>query len=178
MATNASNMVHPSNGILLDSIGRHTQTLRIETATSCYPGSLVIKGTKDDEVVCCTVGGKAIGFLGYEHTSKKYRPLTNETLYTQDYYAAVHWGPGVIFMGLLVDGQTAVKGDRLTAAAAGQLTVATACAPPTSSTPMTSTGAQATMAGPIPTTNIVVAIAEEYCAASGAAARILVRSLI
>jgi hypothetical protein len=177
MATNASNMIHPSNGILVDSIGLHTQTLRIETNTSCYPGSLVIKGTKDDEVLCGTSGGAVIGWLGYEHTTKKHRPATMDTIYAQDAYAAVHYGSGIILMAWLANGQTVTKGTRLCAAAAGELTTATACAPPTSSTPMASTGAQATMAGPIPTLGIVVAIAEEYKAASGST-RILVRSLI
>ena len=177
MATNSANMVVPTYGVIVDSIGMHTQTLRIETNTSCYPGSLVIKGTKDDEVLCGTSGGKVIGWLGYEHCTKKHRPATVSTLYAQDAYAPVHWGPGILIVGILADNQTIVKGDRLCAAASGQLTIATACAPPNSSTPMTSTGAQATMAGPLPTTGIVVAIAEEYKSASGTT-RIIVRSLI
>lgn len=178
MATNSANMIHPDNGVILDSIGMHTETLRIETNTSCYPGSTVIKGTKDDEVLCGTAGGAVIGWLGYEHTHKKYRPANISTLYAQDDYAAVHWGPGIIVLALLADGQTVTKGTRLVAAASGELTAASAAAPPSSSTPMTSTGAQATMAGPLPTQGIVIAIAEEYKAASGSAARILVRSLI
>jgi len=178
MATNSSNMVQPDNGVILDSIGMHTETLRVETNTTCFPGSTVIKGTKDDEVLCGTSGGAIIGFLGYEHTHKKYRPANVSTLYAGDAYAAVHWGPGMLITAWLADGQTVAKGARLCSGAGGDLTAATACAPPSSSTPMTSTGAQATMAGPLPTLGIVVAIAEEYKAASGAHARIIVRSLI
>lgn len=59
------------------------QYLNIETATNCYPGRLVKKGTHDNDLVVCSAGAAAIGVLGYEQAAKMYRPATRDTIYAQ-----------------------------------------------------------------------------------------------
>lgn len=152
--TTETAMVHPTNKIVLDSTGLHVQTKKVETATNVYPGRLVKKGTNDDDVVVNTAAGAAIGWAGYEHTSKKYRPDTVDTVYSADDQIAVINGPGIILVGSLASGQSVTKGARLMAAAAGELSGGTVG------------------------TNEIVAIAEETMDASAGAKDILVRSLI
>lgn len=147
-------MVKPSNKIVLDSTGIHIQTKKVETATNVYPGRLVKRGTNDDDIVVNTAAGAAIGWAGYEQTSKKYRPSTVDTIYSANDQIAVINGPGIILVGSLASGQNVTKGARLMAAAAGELSGGTVG------------------------TNEIVAIAEESVDASGGAADILVRSLI
>jgi len=146
--------VQPTNQIVLDSKGIHIQTKRIETATSVYPGTLVLMGTNDDEIVTCGAAGEAIGWLGYEQTAKTYRGATIDTIAVIDTYHAVINGPGIILIGRLASGQTVDKGSRLMAAAAGELSGATVG------------------------TDEVVAIAEESKASTAPLTKILVRSLI
>ncbi len=91
-------------------------------------------------------------------------------------------GGNFVIVASLANGQNVTKGARLCAAAAGELTAATAITAtvPTGTTTVASTSAQPamTMAGGLPTKGIVVAIAEESVDASAAAADIMVRSLI
>lgn len=51
--TNEASMVQPSNKIVVDSTNLHLQTKKVETATSVYPGVLLMQGTNDDDVVVC-----------------------------------------------------------------------------------------------------------------------------
>ena len=175
-------MVKPTNQIVYDSKGIHIQTKKVETATNMYPGRLVVKGTNDDDVIIGTAAGAVIGWLGYEQTDKKYRNATVDTIYEANDQVAVINGPGIILVGSLASGQNVTKGARLVAAAAGELTAATAitATTPAGATAVTSSSAQPamTMAGGLPTQGIVVAIAEESVDASAAAKDIMVRSLI
>lgn len=159
-----------------------TQILKVETATTVYPGRLLVRGTADDDVVTGTVNGAVIGWAGYEDTIKKHRPATVDTIYLINAQIAVHSGGGFVIVGSLANGQNVTKGARLCAAAAGELTAATAITAtvPNGTTAVTSTSAQPamTMAGGLPTQGIVVAIAEESVDATGGAADIMVRSLI
>lgn len=175
---NETAMVHPTNKIVLDSTGIHTQTKKVETATTMYPGRLVKRGTNDDDVVVGTAGADVYGWLGYEQTSKKHRPATVDTIYLINAQVAVINGPGIIVVASLADGETITKGERVCSAAAGEVVAATAAAPPSGTVAMTSTGAQATMAGQLSTAGIVVGIAEESKTASGSSEDLLVRSLI
>lgn len=153
--TNEASMVQPSNKIVVDSTNLHLQTKKVETATSVYPGVLLMQGTNDDDVVVCDgTEGKAAFWAGYEHTHKNYRPATIDTIYeANDQIGAVN-GSGIIVYGYLLSGQTVAKHDRLMAAAAGHLS------------------------GGVVGTNEIVAIAEESKASTAALTRILVRSLI
>lgn len=175
---NETAMVKPANQIIYDRTGIHVQTKKVENATSMYPGRYVIRGTNDDDVVVATAGSATYGWLGYEDTIKKHRPANEDTIYVINAQVAVCNGPGVIFVASLLSGQNVTKGARLTVAAAGELTAATAAAIPSGTTAVTSSSAQPTVAGPLPTAGIVVAIAEESVDASSGAADILVRSLI
>ena len=83
--------------IVVDSTNLHLQTKKVETVANVYPGALLMQGTNDDDVV---VGdgteGKAAYWAGYEHTAKKYRPATIDTIYVvNDQIAAIN-GPGII----------------------------------------------------------------------------------
>ena len=167
-----------ANKVIADSIGAHHTTKKVETATSMYPGTLVKKGTNSDDIVCATAGSDAYGWIGYEDTAKKYRQASVTTICAESDQVDVFWGPGVIFAAYIADGQTITKGERLVSTAAGELKAATAAAPASGTVAVTSTGAQPTMAGSLPTEGLPVAIAEEDAAPSGANARILVRSLI
>jgi len=176
--TTQRSMIHPSNAIVLDSQNLHVQTMKVEVATNMYAGRLVKKGTGDDDAVVCTSGADAIGWLGYEQTAKKHRPATVDTIYAINSQVAVISGSGIVLVASIPDGQTITKGMRLCATADGQLIEASAAAPPSGTVAVTSTSAQPTMAGPLSTLGIVVAIAEESVTASEASADILVRSLI
>ncbi|TGC08120.1 structural cement protein Gp24 [Methanolobus halotolerans] len=131
-----------------------TQELKVETATSMYPGRLVKRGTNDDDMVMNTAGGPALGWLGYEQTNPVFMPTDVDTIYVQDDMAAVLYGGGFLIVGSLASGQNVVKGTRLKAAADGEL------------------------AAGIVGTDEIVAIAEESVDASSAAADIVVLSLI
>lgn len=159
-----------------------TQILKVETATNVYPGRLLVRGTADDDAVVGTANGAVIGWAGYENTIKLHRPATVDTIYLINAQIAVEHGGGFVIVGRLASGQNVTKGARLSAAANGELTASTAITAtvPSGSTAVTSTSATPamTMAGGLPTQGIVVAIAEESVDASGAAADIMVRSLI
>jgi len=178
--TNIQNaaVIKPDGKVLYDSVGAHHQILNVESGTTMYPGGLVIQGTDDDDVTTCGAGGLGFGWLGYEDTPKKYRPATIDTLYVTLDRADVINGPGCIVRARLANGQNVAKGERLVAAAAGELTVASAAAPPSGTVAVVSTGAQPTAAGPLSTQGIVVAIAYESVNAGGGALPILVTSLI
>ena len=148
------NQVHPSNKIVVDSTNLHLQTKKVETVTNVYPGRLVIQGTNDDDIAICAAGGEALGWAGYEHTAKKYRPATIETIYQTNDQIAVINGPGIILLACLESGQTVDKGSRLCAGDSGELS------------------------GGVVGTDEIVAIAEESMASTTAGTRILVRSLI
>lgn len=148
----------PTNKIVV--AGKYnTQELKVETATNMYPGRLVTKGTNDDDIIVNTASTAVIGWLGYEDTNPVFRPDTVDTIYTINSQASVITGPGVVVVGRLASGQSVAKDAKLKAAASGELTAI---------------GAEDLDAS----ANFVVAIAEETVNASGAAADIMVRSLI
>lgn len=136
------------------------QELKVETATSMYPGRLVTKGTNDDDVIVNTASTAACGWLGYEQiTNPGFQPDTVDTIYTINAQAPVLSGGGFVIVGRLASGQSVAKDAKLKGTAAGELTAI---------------GAEDLDAS----SNFVVAIAEETVNASGAAADIMVRSLI
>ena len=125
MAGDAS-MVKPTNQIVVDSEGLRSQTVQVETVTDVYPGRLLEKGTDDGQVVVNAGTNPAVGWAGYEQTSKKYRPATVDTIYVADDYIAMIYGPGMRIVASIKSGEAAVKGTLLTKAAHGQLSVGTA----------------------------------------------------
>lgn len=149
----------PDNAIIVSGEPK-VQSLLIETVTEMYPGRLVKRGTADHQIVVNTAGGAAIGVLGYEHCQKKDRPATRATIYTA-VRAPVLSGAGTVVMLYLAQSQTVVKGDKLVGAASGMVAKASAAAPPSGTVAVVSTGAQPTMAGPMPTEGPIVATAEE-----------------
>jgi hypothetical protein len=155
----------PSNAILVAGTPLK-QTLKVETATNMYPGRLIKKGTNDDDIVVCGANEKAIGWLGYEQTTKKYRPATVDTIYAQNDQAVVLNGSGFVIVARLANGQNVVKGEKLAVAANGELTTTE------DSYSIDESGSS--------THSIerVIAYAEESVDASGGAKDIMVRSLI
>ena len=140
------------------------QYLNVETSTAYFlPGRLVVKGTHDNDIAVCGVGGVAIGVLGYEQASKKYRPATRATVYaTGDQAPVLKRGKGATVMLYLAQAQTVVKGSKLVPAANGMVGLASA-AKFVTSTAAAVLGASAspTIAGNIPTEGSVFATAEE-----------------
>lgn len=154
-----SGYVKPTNKIIV--AGKPlVQELKVETATNMYPGRLVTKGTNDDDVIVNTASTAVIGWLGYEQiTNPGFQPDTVDTIYTVNAQAPVLNGGGFVIVGRLASGQSVAKDAKLIGTAAGELTAATNDTLDAS-------------------TNYIVAIAEETVNASGAAADIMVRSLI
>jgi len=146
--------VQPTNKIVVDSTNLHETTKNVETATNVYPGRLVMKGTNDDDIIVCDGStAHAVGWASYEHTAKKYRPATVDTVYAENAKIAVVWGPGIRVLARINACPAITVGMLLKAGADGTVTPGTAG------------------------TDDIIAQAEEAKAA-GAAADIIVRSLI
>jgi hypothetical protein len=113
---------HPTNKIVV--AGQPLlQVMEVETGTNMYAGRLVKKGTGDHDAVVVTAGTDDIlGWLGYEHTHKKYRPEYLTTIYTAADQAVILNGGHFRIMAKLLSGQTIIKGEKLTGAAAGCVT--------------------------------------------------------
>jgi len=170
-------LVKPTNAILVQG-KPFVQELKIETATNCYPGRLVITGTNDDDVVVCGAAGIAFGWLGYEQADANFMPTNVDTIYTVNHMAPVLYGGNFVIVGHLANGESVKKGDRLTAGASGELIKAVASTVTAGATPVTGSAATGTISGGIPLGGIVVAIALETVNASTGAADIMVKSMI
>jgi hypothetical protein len=185
MSTAETSMVKPSNKIVQNGVPPFVDIMKVEVAANMYPGRLVKKGTNDDDVVVVAAAtDKMTGWLGYEQTSKKYRPATVDTIYVIAHQAAVLSGGGFRIVASMANGTAAqIKGTTLIGAAAGEVTVAAAISASwgtsggTSVLNSTSTPS-ITMAGSIPPGGRLVAVLMEYCDASGGAADCIVESLI
>ena len=153
----------PNGAIVVDG-QPDIQYLNLETASECYPGRFVTKGTHDNDVVVCGAGGVPVGVLGYEQASKKDRPATRATIYVVDAQVPVlKRGKGAtVMLYLSADAATIVKGDKLIVVANGKVTKATAAKFATSTAAAVLGGtASPTVAGSIPTEGLPVATAEE-----------------
>ena len=178
-------LTKPANTILVAG-SPLVQTLKVETATNMYAGRLAIQGTNDDDV---TVGGAwalnsmAVGWLGYEQTTKKHRPATVNTIYLINANVAVlNGGHFVIVAALQASQGTLKKGDALVMGTDGCVAKATAqtATTPAGAVAVTSSGAQPVMtqAGGIPAQGPIVGYAEETIADVAAITDIMVRSVI
>ena len=158
------------------------QTLKVENATNMYPGRLVKKGTNDDDIVVNTAAGNAVGWLGYEQTTKKHRPATVDTIYLINAQAVILNGGGFVIVARLASGESVAKGAPLVDAANGELKAASAgtVTIASGSTTVLSDKAQPDEAvvGSYGDQGPVKAYAEETVDASGGAKDIMVRSLI
>jgi hypothetical protein len=176
----------PSNAIL---VAGHplVQYLKVEDATNMYAGRLVKQGTNDDDVSVADVwalNSMAVGWLGYEHTDKKHRPATVDTIYLVDSQAAVLNGGGFVIVAALQASQgTLKKGDALVMGTNGCVKKASAVVGtiPTGTTQVLSHSATLqtlTMTGGIEADGPIVAYAEETIADVAAITDIMVRSVI
>lgn len=153
----------PTNAIVVSG-EPEVQYLKIETASECYPGRLVAKGTHDDDLAVCGAGGVPVGVLGYEHAAKKYRPATRATIYVvDDQVPVLKKGKGcIVMLYLSTDAATIVKGDPLVPVANGKVTKAGAAKFATSTAAaVLGASASPTIAGNVPTEGEVFAHAEE-----------------
>ncbi len=99
-----------------------SQELKIETATNCYPGRFVEKGTNDDDIQVSSGISAPLGVLSYEDTNPAYRPDTITSLYAAGAMAQVIKGGPYIHSPLgLALGTVAVKNDYLLNWSAGQV---------------------------------------------------------
>lgn len=168
----------PNNKILVAG-SPLVQELNVETATSMYPGRLVIKGTNDNDIAVGGAAGICLGWLGYEQcTSAVFMPTDRGTIYAAGDQAPVLYGGGFVVLGKLTTSQTIVKGDRLTAGADGTVQKAAAATTATGATQVTSSAATAPIAGSVGTGGIVIGIAMESVTTTSSAADIMVLSLI
>lgn len=113
------------NSIIIDG-HPYQETLKVEVATSMFPGRLVKRGTNADDIVCCVAGDhNPVGWLGYHGTIKGWQPATVNTIYLINAQVCVLSG---VFrmLATLALGQVALKGDPLVPANAGMLQVASA----------------------------------------------------
>ena len=91
----------------------------IETATNCYPGRLVKKGTTDYEVVVNDGVSPPEGWLGWEQTESDSRPATVDTIYTVNTIAKVLSGGSFAVTAALAANFAVTKGDYAIPWAAG-----------------------------------------------------------
>ncbi len=96
--------------------------MEVESGTNMYAGRLVMHGTTNNEIGVSDGTVIAYGWLGYEQTPIMYRPATVDTLYVTGDRAAVIHGPGMVLVASRKGGVSIVMGDKLQAAAAGQVT--------------------------------------------------------
>lgn len=101
------------------------QDAQIETATNCYPGRLVKKGTGDKDIVVGTAGCDPMGWLGYEQAGATERPATITTAYAADDIPPVLKGGGFTVLATLAVSQTIAKDAKLAAGANGSVTAVT-----------------------------------------------------
>lgn len=151
---------------------------KIETVANCYPGRLVIKGTNDDDVAVCGAAGISVGWLGYEQANPAFMPATVDTIYVVNDQAPVLYGGGFVIVASLADSNVVVKGDRLVAAASGEVAKAAAAVTKAGSTQVTGSADDCPISGTVPEGGIVVGIAMETVTTSGASKDIMVLSLI
>jgi hypothetical protein len=152
---------------------------KVETATTMYPGRLVIKGTNADDVVVGTAAGAVYGWLGYEQTDPNYQPADVDTIYTAGDQAAVLFGGHFVVVACLATSQTIVAGDRLVATASGTVSKATAAIVTTGAA--TASAVDATtphVSGSVGAEGMIVGIAQESVTTTSAVADIMVLSLI
>jgi hypothetical protein len=151
---NETAQVAPTNRVVLDNRNIRVTTKKLETIANCYAGHLVMKGTNSDDVLVTDAASKGYGWIGYEQTTKKYRPATVDTIYVVNDQAAIINGPGIVLNAEMGLQTTITKGQLLTSAASGYVTPG--------------------VAG----TDDIVAQAEEDKATTTVKSRILVRSRI
>jgi hypothetical protein len=112
--------VKPINKIVISG---HVQSveLEVETETNMYAGRLVMHGGTNNEVVVSDGTAIVYGWLGYEQTPIMYRPASVDTIYAVNARAAVLHGPGMVLVGRRKASETIVMGDKLQAAADGEV---------------------------------------------------------
>lgn len=113
--------IKPVDKIVLSGMV-HSVELEVENNTNMYPGRLVMHGATNNEVVVSDGTAIVYGWLGYEQAAVMYKPATVDTIYTAADRAPVIHGPGMVLVGMRAANQTIVMGDKLQAAAAGELT--------------------------------------------------------
>lgn len=137
---------------------RQSVELEIETLTGMIPGVYVKHGATNNEMVVGTDSELAYGWLSYEDTPIPWRPANIDTEYIQkdsvNPRAAAVFGPGMILNAFRKASETIVMGDWLEGAASGQLSKWT------------------------PAETAKMPIAKAMVDGSGAASRLIVRSLI
>ena len=93
----------------------------VETATNMIPGRLCTKGTASQQIIVCTATLFPMGWIGFEHTSARFRPADIATAHAANDVASVLYGGHFVVQGVLTISQTIVDGDILVPAAAGNL---------------------------------------------------------
>ena len=119
---NYTGVQRPTNKIVASGTPL-VQELRVSNASEMYPGRLVKAGETTDEIIVNDAATtNAYGFIGYEQTNPNFRPSTISTQQViEDQVAVLNGGGFTILAGY--SGDAVVKGDELTGAGAGKVTV-------------------------------------------------------
>ena len=96
-----TNIPDPTSKIILAGTPARSFEAKVETATGVKPGTLVKKGSTDDDIVVCTASDFPVGVIGFEETAPLQRPADIDTAYTKNTRAKVHSGGGFTFYGWL-----------------------------------------------------------------------------
>jgi hypothetical protein len=111
----------PSNGVLAQGEPL-AQILKVETATSMYPGRWVTRGTNNDDMIVGALGKAAIGWLGYDNAPNQYKDThTQDTIYTASDMVEIWYGGKFCVVASLAAGFNVSKGDNLVGWASGEL---------------------------------------------------------
>jgi hypothetical protein len=154
-------------------------TCTIETATNCYPGRLVKKGTADKDLVVATAGCNPAGWLGYEQAAPTEKPASMASAYAANSLPPLLSGGGFVILATLSTSQTIAKDDALVADDDGCVKKATALGIVSGATSVTSAAANGTttISGSVGSERIV-GYADESVTTTSATKTIAVRSLI
>ena len=145
----------------------------VETATNMIPGRLCKKGTASQQIIVNTAAAFPMGWIGFEHSSSRFKPADIDTAYAANDVVAVLYGGHFVVQGLLTTSQTIVDGDVLVPAANGLLQKGTVL--------VATSGASTTtlaITGNYPGDGIPIARARESVTTSGSIGRIAALSMI
>jgi hypothetical protein len=112
--------IKPVNKIVLSGDVQSVE-MEVQDATNMYPGRLVMHGDTNNEVLVSDGTAIVYGWLGYEQAAVMYKPATVDTIYVAQDRAPVIHGPGMILVAMRKASETIVMGDKLQAAADGEV---------------------------------------------------------
>ena len=172
-------LIKPTNDVIFGDSQGVVEEYIVETATTMYPGRLVMIGTNPGDVIVCTAGSNPLGWLGYGMCNASYKPASSDTIYEASDRVPVHRGGGFYVVGSLANGVGAVtEGQQLIPAAAGEVTTAAALTIDSGSTAVLSSAANGALISGEIGDDVVVGTAAEAADSTSTAVDIMILSRI